>query len=507
MMLSALSFAPIIALLVFLLGFKFSATKAGAIALVSAVIIAVFKFGMSMKGLVVATEKGLSLALYVLVIIWSAMLLYQLVSEFKAIETITHTITHLISEPFVQFLILSWVFSATLQGIAGFGVPVIIVVPILISLGFDPLKSAVAVLLGHSWAVSFGSMGSSFYTITLVTGLDQQQVGYAMAIFNIVAMIMMGFFVCYIYDGISGIKKGIAYVMPTSVVMSATMYLALYLNLLSMVSLLAALSGLFTFYVVYLLKAKPLRTTGVQSTQMNLKVALLPYAVILCLTLVFQMLPFKHVALSFKFPETQTALGFVANAEAAFAKIKLFGHPGPILLLASGTAIAAYDKVGILSRSKMEKVVRQTINKCIPTSKSLSLLIITALVMMDSGMTQKMALTVTVLTGSFYVFFAPFIGVLGSFITGSNTNSNVLFGKFQYNIAGVLGVNPYLICGLQSISGSIGIALGPTVLLMSATASGLSGRENDLYRRVLPPILITAMVMGIIHGIIQLIFY
>jgi len=506
-MLNVLSFTPIIILLIALIGLKFTAIKAGLIALILATVIAVLAFGFQVQGLTIAIGKGLSLAFYILVIIWSAMFLYHVVWEFKAIHTITANIMHFIGDPFVQFLMLAWLFSAALQGVAGFGVPVVIVVPILLSLGFNPVKSTVAVLLGHSWAVSFGSMGSSFYTISLVSGLEPLQVGYAMAIFNGIAMVMMGLFVCYFYDGLKDVKKSLLYVLPTSVVMLATMYLSLWLNLLSMVSLLSALSGLLTLYTIYRLKDKPPNKGKIEIEHMSIWTALMPYGIILVLTLGFQVLPLDHIALAFQFDASQTALGYTVKAESAFAKIKLFGHPGPILIIASMAALLSYYQMKLFSLMRLKTVVNATVKKCLPTTKSLALLIVLALVMMDSGMTEKMAFTVTLLTGSFYVFFAPFIGVLGSFITGSNTNSNVLFGKFQYDIASTLHLNPNLMCGVQSIAGSIGVGLGPTTLLMASTAAGLNGHESDLYKKVLPPILVTAGFMGLLHGIIQYMIY
>ena len=516
-MLSALSFIPILALLVGLIGLKYSAVKSGLIALGLTAIIGIFAFGLGTEGLMIAVGKGFSLAFYVLVIIWSAMFLYHVVWEFKAIDTITANIMHFIRDPFVQFIMLSWLFSAALQGVAGFGVPVVIVVPILISLGFPPIKSTVAVLLGHSWAVSFGSMGSSFYTISLVTNLEPQQVGFAMAIFNGVAMVAMGLLVCYVYGGFKDFKRALVYVLPTSLVMWATMFLSLWLNLLSMVSLLSALMGLVTLYGVFRVLEKKTavgkvggeKVGGVkmQSASMSIGTALLPYGIILALTLGFQMLPLDHIALSFPFSATETTLGYVVKAEEAFAKLKLFGHPGPILILASIGAMLAYYRVGVFSKAKLKTVAKMTVKKCMPTTKSLTSLIVMALVMMDSGMTEAMAFTVSSLTGNLYVFFAPFIGVLGSFITGSNTNSNVLFGKFQYDIAVSLGVSPYLMCGVQSIAGSIGVGLGPTTLLMSATAAGLGGQESDLYKKVLPPILLTAGLMGLLHGLLQYVIF
>src|SRR5690554_5756780 len=135
-----LSLLPLIALLFCLLVLKYPASRAAAISVFIAIISALLFFGVDSFGLSIAISKGLSLAVYVLLIIWAAIFLYNTVYEFGAIDVINKNIVIFIKDPFVQFLLLSWLFSSVLQGIAGFGVPVIIVVPILISLGFDPLK-------------------------------------------------------------------------------------------------------------------------------------------------------------------------------------------------------------------------------------------------------------------------------------------------------------------------------------------------------------------------------
>lgn len=137
--------------------------------------------------------------------------------------------------------------------------------------------------------------------------------------------------------------------------------------------------------------------------------------------------------------------------------------------------------------------------KNINTTITLFFLIGMALVMMDSGMTAALAGSVAALTGSIYPLVAPFFGVLGSFITGSNTNSNVIFGKFQVSIAENLAVDPHIMAGLQSIAGGVGVSIGPTNILMAASASGLSGKEAGIYAQVLKPVLLIAFVLGIVN--------
>ena len=498
-MATILSLLPLVVLLFCLLVFKYPASRAGALAVLAAMLTAVFFFGVDLYGLSIAISKGLSLAIYVLLIIWSAIFLYHTVYEFGAIDVINKNIVLFIKNPFVQFLLLAWLFSSVLQGIAGFGVPVIIVVPILISLGFHPLSSVAAVLLGHSWSVSFGSMGSSFFTIFLVTGLDQQSIGYAMVLFDLFAMVMMGIAVAYIYGGFQSVKSSLYYILPSSVVMVTVMTIVVYFNLVSLVGLLSALAGFITAYLLYRIKEKPEMPKQLYHSELTLLDSLLPYMIIIVLSLLFSILSLGKYNLAFQFPEYTTALGYFVKAEEAYSKIKLFGHPAPIIMLAATVTMLRYKQIGIFTKEKFKAVIDKTISKSINTSITLFFLISMALVMMDSGMTTRPANTVAEVTGNVYPLVAPFFGILGSFITGSNTNSNVIFGKFQATVAENLMVSPYIMAGLQSIAGSVGVSLGPTTILMAASASGLSGDEASIYSKVLKPVFLTALVLGIVN--------
>lgn len=505
-MMTVLSLLPLITLLFCLLVRKYPASKAGGLSVIVAMIGAILFFGMDFYGLSVAISKGLSLAIYVLLIIWAAIFLYHMVDEFGAIDVINKNIVLFIKNPFVQFLLLAWLFSSVLQGISGFGVPVIIVVPILIHLGFDPLISVAAVLLGHSWSISFGSMGSSFFTIFLVTGLDQQSIGYAMVVFDFFAMIMMGMTVAYIYGGFKSVKGSLYYILPSSIVMTVVMVGVVHFNLVSLVGLLSALAGLITMYALYRVKEKPEKPVALYKNELHLLDALLPYLIIVVLSLLFSALPLDQYGIAFRFPEYTTALGHFVKAEAAYSKIKLFGHPAPIIMMAATITMLRYKCIGVFTKAKFKSVVDKTISKSINTSITLFFLISMALVMMDSGMTTTLADTIALITGNAYPLFAPFFGVLGSFITGSNTNSNVIFGGFQVSVAEKLMVNPYLMAGLQSIAGGIGVSLGPTNILMAASASGLTGQESSIYSKVLKPVMLTAFMLGIINFLLLFVF-
>ena len=109
-----------------------------------------------------------------------------------------------------------------------------------------------------------------------------------------------------------------------------------------------------------------------------------------------------------------------------------------------------------------------------------------AVVMTDTGMTTLLGKTIAMGTELIFPVFSPYIGVLGTFMTGSNTNSNVMFGALQLETANALGIGAVTIASAQSIGGALGSASAPAKGLVGTTIVGLIGRENEVLRRTIP---------------------
>ena len=174
------------------MGLKWSAPKAGAASWLTVVLVAWAFFGADHDLLAISSSKGLSLSLFVLSVIWTSVFLYNVVDRMGGINVISSTMTRAIHDPLAQALVVGWAFSGFMQGVAGFGVPVAVVAPLLVLMGFRPVKAAAIVLVGHAWAVTFGSLGSSYYTIQLVTGIEGEVIGPHMASLFALPIILTG---------------------------------------------------------------------------------------------------------------------------------------------------------------------------------------------------------------------------------------------------------------------------------------------------------------------------
>ncbi|HJV66255.1 MAG TPA: L-lactate permease [Geomonas sp.] len=128
-----------------------------------------------------------------------------------------------------------------------------------------------------------------------------------------------------------------------------------------------------------------------------------------------------------------------------------------------------------------------------------------AFVMNASGMTTSMGMAFTK-AGAFFPFLSPFLGMLGVFLTGSDTSSNVLFGGLQKVTAEQLGMNPVLTCAANTSGGVMGKMISPQSIAVACAATGLVGEEGNLFRFTIKHALFLTFVMGVIVALQAYVF-
>ena len=120
-----------------------------------------------------------------------------------------------------------------------------------------------------------------------------------------------------------------------------------------------------------------------------------------------------------------------------------------------------------------------------------------ATVMNYSGMTSSMALALAA-TGWLFPFFSAWLGMLGVFLTGSDTSSNTLFGPLQATTAKVSGLDPILMGATNSSAGVMGKMISPQNLSVGAAGVGAVGREGEIFAKVIFHSLVLTTLMGLL---------
>jgi lactate permease len=186
-----------------------------------------------------------------------------------------------------------------------------------------------------------------------------------------------------------------------------------------------------------------------------------------------------------QFPELSTAYGWVTPAESG-RTINLLSHPGAILLYASLTAYAIYQRAGYYKPGSARRILIKVVRGAINSSLGIVAMVGMAVLMSHAEMTNILAQGLSRSLGqAAYPAITPFIGALGAFITGSNNNSNVLFAVLQMRTAELLGLSVTLILSSQTAGGSLGSVMAPAKVIVGCSTVGLGDQEGAVMRPIL----------------------
>ncbi|RMF48701.1 MAG: L-lactate permease [Anaerolineae bacterium] len=484
-----LAFLPIAVILSLMIGYRWGASRAGAAGYLTALVVAIAFFGAGPRLLAYAHAKALLLTVDVLLIIWAAFLLFRVADEAGAIAVIGDALPHLTADRGMQALLIGWVFASFLQGVGGFGVPVAVIAPILVGLGFSPLAAVVIPSVGHSWAVTFGSLGSSFNALMAATNLPFDVLAPDAARFLGLAGIAVGLMVLHAAEGWGAVRRLFLPTILLGAVMAVGQYLAATAGLWNVGAFLGSLAGLMVAIPLARRYRGQMGDNGHLDTRRVL-VALSGYAVLVAITLGVQLIPGIHDTLSkvgvlrVNFPEMATSQGFVTPAGPG-RTIRFLRHAGAILGISSLLAFLIYRRAGWYQPGAGRRIVTGTVQRVMSSSVGIAAMVAMAVVMQHAGMTDALARTLADSVGRAYPAIAPWIGALGAFMTGSNTNSNVVFAALQQRTAELLGYTVALILAAQTAGGALGSVIAPTKIVVGASTGGMAGREGEVMRKML----------------------
>jgi len=498
-----LASSPISVILFLMVGLRWGAARAGPAGWLTAFIVGFLFLGATPELLAYSQLRGVLLSLFVLYIIWMALLLYNVVNEAGAIDVISEGISRLTGDKTLQLLILGWVFSAFLQGVAGFGVPIAVVAPLLLGLGFEPVVAVVAPAIGHSWSVTFGDIASSFNALIATTGLSGLELAPWSAFFLGVACFGCGLSSVHACQGRRALRHSLPALLVIGSVMASVQYLLATRGLWNLAGFVAGMAGLVAaFGVARLAPYRGRQPAPSKTSKMGLGVALSAYLLLIVMVTAAELWPPLHrllnqVVITVYFPQVETALGWVTEAGMG-RKISLFSHAGALLAYASILAYFIYRRAGLYKKGAAFTILSQTARSAIPSTVGIASMVGMAMIMDHTGMTIILAQGLSRLVGQAFPFLSPFIGLLGAFMTGSNTNSNVVFAPLQKSTAELIGAAILVILGAQTTGGSLGSMLAPAKIIVGCSTAGLEGREGLVLRKTIGyGLAITALVGGL----------
>jgi lactate permease len=525
-----LALLPIIALLVFLVVLRWKAPEAGPVGMFVAAAIAIFAYQAPLETLAVAGAKGVWDAIFILYVVWPALLLYRVGERAGGFAALRQEIERFSNNELFLVLAFGWVFASFLQGIAGFGTPIAVVAPLLVALGVRPVYAVAIPLIGHAWANMFGTLAVGWLATLQVVDLQSPtETAFQTAIMLWVPNLLAGFTIAWMY----GRMKAVGHAWPMILIISAIhggvqLGVTLWNPVLS--AFLAATAGLVALYPLSLWSRYDQPADGIENRPamegssegakseelheeaeetepvMGLWMALFPYLVLTIATVVVLVIPAVQEALEqfevgLPFPAVETGYGLQNEAEQPYSPFSPFTHPGTFLLIAALATWLVYQMRGYYDRwaerEETKPILPSVAGDAIPASVAVIAFLVMSTLMDHSGQTEVLALGIAAVAPPLvFAFASNWIGVLGAFMTSSNTASNILFAPLQQETAMALELSEATIIGAQSTGGAIGNAIAPANVVLGTGTAGIVGREGEVLRKTLPWAAFIAVVVG-----------
>ena len=492
---------------------KMAGYKAAGICTACALLLAIFIWKMPAPLAASSAVMGASFGLFPIIwVVITAVWIYNMTVESKEFEKIRGSLASLTDDRRLQAIFIAYAFSAFLEGASGFGTPVAITAAMLAGLGFNPLYAAGICLVANSAPAAFGAIGIPVIVSADVAGLEVNQLSWVVGEHLAGLSFLLPLWICAI---MCGFKRSLE-VWPALLVgglsFSLTMYLTARFNGPALPDIVAGLVCLVC--MVALLKFwKPkniFRFPGEEASSAGTAVkysageiirAWSPYLIVTVLVFIcghggYKALTAGSVAL-FEWPGLHNLVvktAPIVESDALYAAVFKLD-----LLSAAGTAIFT---AGLISSFIMPgygplKALRCLGRTCYQLRFSIltiCLVLSLAYVMNYSGMSSTLGLAFTH-TGFLFPFFAPIIGWVGVFLTGSDTSANALFSGLQRTTAEALGVDPYLTVGVNSSGGVTGKMISPQSISIATAATNQSGKEGELFRFALKHSVIMLLIV------------
>lgn len=486
-MTAALAALPLAVVLIAMAVLHRPAVQAGVVGLGVALALALSVFdisaaapaGLGAAAIGTAAEAAFSTGT-ILWIILPALALYEYQERCGALARIRDALLGLTTNRRLQAILIAWFFGLFIEGAAGFGAPVALAAPLLVGMGYPPVRAVALALLGHAAGVAFGAVGTPTLAQVELSGLDPRALAGTVALLQALAAPVLLLAMVRLADDGPLSRSDIGWALAAWAAFIVPSLGFAWLAGPELPSLGGALVGAVAF--VALVRRSDRRPLPKMSGLLR---DLAPYLLIVALVLVTRLIP-----------DVQTALRAPALAwalpDAFSGRFEPLYHPGTLLFIGLALAAMLTGRVATLIEALGPATAR-----LVPVALALLAMLMLSRVMVHSGMIETLA-SAAARTGGYWPLVAPAIGILGTFITGSATTSNILFTEFQITAANTLALPALVLAAAQGFGSAIGNIVAPHNIIAGSATVGLVGREGAVLRQTGITCLITAAIGGIL---------
>jgi len=482
--------------------------------------------------------KGLLVAWTPILIIAGAIFLFKTMEVTGGLNIIKQWLNSVTTNKIAQLMIVGWAFPFLIEGASGFGTPAAIAAPILVGLGFNPIRVAILALIMNTVPVSFGAVGTPTWfgfsgillseTETLLIGFKSAQLHSIIAL--VIPLIALNQVVKW-----RSIFKNLGFIL-ISVSATVIPFLIIAKYNYEFPSLIGGAIGLLISVLIAKkgigLNSEEVKVHGASESddertdaessvpirRSELIRAMFPLwgtILVLIITRVGQLgvkalLTASDPSLGIKLgflgeftisPSLVIGLKDIFNTDLSWSHAILYVPSILPFVFISMLTFWWYKSPGALMKKAFSTTIKQMKN---PTLALLGALVFVNLMMMGGAESavNRIGESLANATGSNWLYFSSFMGALGSFFSGSATISNLTFASIQDSIAVSLSLDRTTILALQSVGGALGNMVCINNIVAVASILALGNKEGFILKRTVGPMLIYAGMAGILAVLI-----
>ena len=400
----------------------------------------------------------------------------------------------------VQPMLFAWAFGALLEGLVGFGYPWAVVAPILISLGISDLNAIRVAAIANNAPVSYGALGAPIIALAAVTNYPLLALSGSVGTIVAVLALLPPWVLLYLVSGWKGLKGGWPLAVVGSLGYVAGQYpVAVYLG-----PYLPDVAGAIVCFIALLLLLKVWKPNSVlgyggvpvdpaaqhETRGHGLRAgevlqAWLPFAVLLIVVAAWTG-PWSPLPKVSWFKTQAVACSALAatcpekgNVTAVFNFAPYIG--GTAILVSWLIVAVLLLAMGRLKTTQIGEVFRRTFHQMWGALLVGVFIFGLAYTFNYSGMAASLAKGFSSM-GTAFIVVAPVLGFIGVALSGSNTSTNAMFGKFQALVGTQLGLPPLLLPSLGSVGAEIGKPVAPQTASVGVSTSKFVRKEGDVIR-------------------------
>lgn len=498
-----LALLPIIWLIVALTFLKIPGFKACIGALVISYLLSVLAWKMPLLHSFTAIGEGVALALWpIIIVIIAAIFTYNVCVSTGKMEVIKKMLAGVTNDKRILVLIIAWGFGGFMEGMAGFGTAVAIPASMLLGLGFNPILAATVCLIANATPTAFGSIGIPTTTLAKITGQDVFGLSTNTTMLLAPLIILTPFVLVSLTGksikalkgvGVITLISGLSFLVPQYLIAK---YLGAELPVVigSICSMLGTIVASKIFGKKEVDAEYRLDGNNTKKEKVSVKeglVAWSPFIVIFILLLgTSKLIPSLNTLLA----GVKTSVNIYTGENAAPYVFSWLTTPGLWII------VAAFIGGKIQGAKFLEIIVvfKNTVVQLMKTIVTIICIMGTAKLMGYSGMISSIATMFIMVTGSYYPLFAPILGWIGTFVTGSGTSASVLFGGLQAQTSAALNLNQSWIAASNTAGAITAKMVSPQNIAIAVAAINLPGKESVLLKGALKYSILFLVIIGIL---------